>query len=242
MFTESNLNDQHLFIRVFEHAPIGMAIVSPEGQVHKVNNSLCHMLGYGKDELIGQRFQSVTHPEDLDLNLDLLQKVLVGEIDSYEMTKRFFHKSGRIVWVLLRTSLVRDDKGNPSFLISQLVDITEQKRMENNLKENEQRYKSLIQNAPVAICALDLEGNFTEVNPAFENMIGCSSKELLSMNYIEFLLPERIEIARERFNHTFKEPMNFDQFFLKRKNGSLIDSVAVSSPIIVNGETIGVFL
>jgi len=241
MLSECPINTTHLFALVFERAPIGMTIVSPDGNIQKVNQSLCHMFGYQTDELINQRFQSLTHPEDLDLNLDLFQQALDGVIDKYEMVKRFYHKSGRIVSVLLRTSLVRDDQGNPAFFISQLVDITEQKRYESQLKENEERYKSLIQNAPVAISALDLEGNFIEANPALEQMLGYSSQELKSMNFKDFVVPERVEVSMKMFEDSLREPLKFDQFYIKRLDGSIIDAVTVSSPIIVNGETIGVY-
>jgi PAS domain S-box-containing protein len=118
------------FTSAFEHASIGMALVSPEGRWIKVNRALCRLMGYEADELYERTFQSITHPEDLELDLSQVRQVLAGEIFSYDMEKRYFHKEGRVVWALLSVSLIRDPKGKPIYFISQIQDITERKEAE----------------------------------------------------------------------------------------------------------------
>ena len=118
------------FTSAFEHASIGMALVSPEGRWIKVNRALCHLIGYEAGELYPKTFQDITHPEDLELDLLQVRQVLAGERLSYQMEKRYFHKEGRVVWALLSVSLIRDPQGKPLYFISQIQDITERKEAE----------------------------------------------------------------------------------------------------------------
>ncbi|MEC9408115.1 MAG: PAS domain S-box protein [Pseudomonadota bacterium] len=115
------------FRGAFETAAIGMALVSLEGRWLDVNASLCEIVGYARDELLVTDFQTLTHPDDLDADLSLLQQLLAGEIQSYRMEKRYFHKTGRLVWVLLSVSLVRDVEGEPVHFVSQIEDVTQSK-------------------------------------------------------------------------------------------------------------------
>ncbi len=132
---------EELFSAAFEHAPIGMALVSPDGRWLRVNRSLCDLVGYTDAELRARTFQDITHPEDLDADLDNVRQLLAGEISSYQMEKRYLHASGRHVNVLLSVSLVRDSRGAPRYMISQILDITERKRasaaLETSLHEKE---------------------------------------------------------------------------------------------------------
>jgi PAS domain S-box-containing protein len=109
----------------FEAAASGMALVAPDGSFLEVNASLCEMVGYAADELVERTFQDITHPDDLEADLDNVHRMLRGEITSYQMTKRYFNRSGDIVWVLLSVSLVRAADGAPRYFVSQIQDITE---------------------------------------------------------------------------------------------------------------------
>ena len=122
------------FSSAFEYASIGMALVSPDGHWLKVNRALCHLTGYTAAELYRRTFQDITHPDDLDRDLDHLREMLAGKVPSYQMEKRYFHKDGRIVWVLLSVSLIRDGQGAPLHFISQIQDITERKNAEAALE------------------------------------------------------------------------------------------------------------
>jgi two-component system sensor histidine kinase/response regulator len=123
------------FAGAFEHAPIGVALVSPEGRFLKVNKVLCSLVGFSEDELLARTFQDITHPEDLATDLDYARQLLAGEIESYQMEKRYLHARGYIVTVALNGSLVRDGHGQPDYFIAQIQDITERKRAEEELKE-----------------------------------------------------------------------------------------------------------
>jgi PAS domain S-box-containing protein len=113
------------FSSAFEHGAIGMALVSLDGCWLKVNQALCDSIGYSPEELIGKAFQDISHPEELDSDLAKVRQLLDGEISYYKMEKRYFHKDGRVVWVSLGVSLLRDKQIKPLYFISQIEDISE---------------------------------------------------------------------------------------------------------------------
>lgn len=128
-----------LFSNAFDHAAIGMALVAPDGTWLRVNNSLCDLLGYSAQELMSKTFQDITYPEDLDEDLVYVNQMLAGSIDSYQMEKRYFHKDGRLINVLLSVSLVWESDDKPLFFISQIQDITRRKQLEDELAQLAQK-------------------------------------------------------------------------------------------------------
>jgi len=116
------------FRGAFDHAAIGMALVSPEGHWLKVNRALTLILGYSEEELLETTFQAISHPEDLSQNLDYLRRALAGELDHYELEKRYIHKDGHTIFALLSVSLVKDAWGRPLYFVSQIHDLSERTR------------------------------------------------------------------------------------------------------------------
>jgi PAS domain S-box-containing protein len=123
------------FRSAFEYAGIGMAVVGTDGRWLRVNRSLCAMVGYTEDELLTTDFQAITHPDDLALDLRYVQQMLLGEISSYQMEKRYFHREGHVVQALLTVSMVRERGGRPLYFISQIQDITARKEAEAGLRQ-----------------------------------------------------------------------------------------------------------
>lgn len=133
------------FRQAFENAPIGLALVSPEGKWLRVNAALARLLGYTAQELLATDFQTLTHPEDLSADLEQVGHVLAGTLKSYQMDKRYFHKTGRIVWVRLSVSLVRSPRsGQPLYFISQIEDITQKRRAEAQLEQRNDDLETLL--------------------------------------------------------------------------------------------------
>jgi diguanylate cyclase (GGDEF)-like protein/PAS domain S-box-containing protein/hemerythrin-like metal-binding protein len=124
---------EEIFLSAFNFAAIGMALVAPDGGWLKVNAALCNLVGYTKDELKELTFLDITHPEDLDEDLNYVNQMITGGISTYQMEKRYLHKDGQIIFILLSVSLVRTKDGTPKFFISQIQDITQRKQLENEL-------------------------------------------------------------------------------------------------------------
>ena len=131
------------FAYVFEHAAIGMALIGIDSRRLRVNSAFCQMLGYSEAEMLARSVQETTHPDDIASDVFQRKRALAGEIESYQLEKRYIHQSGRIVWAHLTRSLVRDADRKPLYFISQIQDITERKQTEQMLQENEERFRAL---------------------------------------------------------------------------------------------------
>jgi PAS domain S-box-containing protein len=128
--TEEALHDSEARFRAaFDHAPIGLAVVLPNGRFAQVNQALCTLVGYSEAELLGKSFQDITHAEDLSDEQELATRLWAGEIDTYRLEKRFEHKDGHLIWIQLTASVVRDD-GRPRYAIAQIQDVTARRRLD----------------------------------------------------------------------------------------------------------------
>jgi formate hydrogenlyase transcriptional activator len=119
----------------FEQAAMGLAHVGFDGHFLRVNDRLCAIVGYSREELLKLTFQDITHPEDLDKDLSQVHRVLSGEVSNYAMEKRYFRKDRSIVWINLTVSLIRRASGEPIHFFSVIEDITGQKVVAQKLKE-----------------------------------------------------------------------------------------------------------
>jgi diguanylate cyclase (GGDEF)-like protein/PAS domain S-box-containing protein len=133
--TEAALREaEERFRRSFDDAAIGMALVAPDGRFLRTNLALCEILGYPEEDLLGKTFQDITHPDDVERDRDHLRKMLAGDVRTYQVEKRYFHKDGHVVWVLLSVSLVHDEGGEPLYFVSQIQDASKRKAMEEWLQ------------------------------------------------------------------------------------------------------------
>jgi len=121
------------FHSVFEQAAVGIARVSPDGNFLEVNQKLCDIVGYKKEELVKIKLQEITHPDDLDIDLDLVHQMLNNERDTYDLEKRYYSKDGKLIWVNLTVSLIRSSNGEPNYFIAIIEDINSRKKLEYEL-------------------------------------------------------------------------------------------------------------
>ena len=131
------------FASAFEFAPIGKALVGPDGHFLRVNRVLCEIVGYTEAELLAVTFQEITHKDDLGLDLTNVDKMLRSEIEAFQMEKRYLHKGGGVVWVLLSVSMVKNEKGEPAFFVSQMQDITGRRKAEQRIQQLNRLYAVL---------------------------------------------------------------------------------------------------
>lgn len=174
-----------LFRAAFENAPIGMALIGPDERTLQVNRAICEMLGYAEEELLATTLRCLTHPEDVAVNLNLVGSALAGEIDSYELEKRYVRKDGQIVWAHLSVSLVRDDTGSPIYFISQMQDISERKAAAAELQATHQQTRDVLERITDGFCAFDREWHFSYLNDPAARMIGQPREDILGKNIWE---------------------------------------------------------
>jgi PAS domain S-box-containing protein len=172
------LSEQRFRLSI-DNAPIGMALVGLDGRFLQVNRMLCEIVGYPADALMKLRFQDITHPQDLETDLALADKLWRGIIPRYSLGKRYLHKDGHVVHVMLHGSVVRDAAGNPLHAIAQIEDVTEQRRGEQErraLLSRVERKRTLLQtvldSVPVGIASVRRDGSWDLANDAVRELIG----------------------------------------------------------------------
>lgn len=139
------LFNSNSFASAFQFSGIGMALVSPSGRFLYANRVLCTMLGYGAEQLKELTFQDITHPEDLSTDLKNVELLLKGEMETYQMEKRYIAASGNIVWAKLTVSLVWDKNGKPEFFISQIEDITLAKALQQDVQNQNMKLRGAVE-------------------------------------------------------------------------------------------------
>ncbi|MEP6900404.1 MAG: PAS domain S-box protein [Actinomycetota bacterium] len=184
---ESNLPflEIDLLRSAFEYASIGMALINPDGKCLAVNNSISQITGYSKEELLQMTFGDITHPDDVEKDRFLSRQLLDGKDDTFEMEKRYFHKKGHLVWVLLTVSVVRNETGEPLYLIGQVKDISERKRIETKLKQRKRELNSVLNNTQTVIVRLNRECRHLYINSAIEKEIGIPSSVIIGKTFAE---------------------------------------------------------
>ncbi|WP_210527915.1 PAS domain S-box protein [Rubellimicrobium arenae] len=181
------------FRAVFENAGVGVGCVDLfTMQCLDVNDALCTMLGYTREELMGLPWPDITHPDDVEPDLQRFQRMARGEIDRYTVEKRYIHKDGRLVWARLAVSLVRAANGAPSFEIAIVEDITEQKQAEAALRLSEERFRRVIDTNILPFGIGTADGGISYVNDAFLGLVDQDREAFLSgrINWRDLTPPE----------------------------------------------------
>lgn len=170
-----------MFRQTMDNSAIGIAIVGLDGAWHEVNEAVCDFLGYSRSELLAMTFQDITCPEDLDKDLSQLRRTLTGEIDTYQVEKRYVRRDRRVVWALLAVSIVREEKtGRPRFFISQIVDIDTAKRATLAIEEAESRWNFALESARQGVWDYDVAAGRTYYSATWKAQIGLSPDDAVS--------------------------------------------------------------
>lgn len=165
------------FSGAFRFSDVAMAIVSPEGRYLQVNRAYCDMLGYTEEELSRLTFQAVTHPDDLEADLFCTREMLAGTRAAQVMEKRYLHKDGHAVHGILSASLVRDERGQPLYFVSQTQNVTAHKITEERLYREHELSQVTLRSIGDGVVTTDVRGSVTSLNPAAEAMTGWSAEE-----------------------------------------------------------------
>ncbi|KTD11739.1 regulatory protein (GGDEF, PAS, PAC domains) [Legionella gratiana] len=123
------------FRNTIENAPIGMAIVSPEGKFIHANRILQETLGYTDEELLNKNMIAITYPDDISMTQDAVNKLLQGELRISHMEKRYIRKDGSIIWGMVSSSLIRDEQGDPINFIIQMKDVSDRIQNEEKMRQ-----------------------------------------------------------------------------------------------------------
>ncbi|MDO8357842.1 MAG: PAS domain S-box protein [Nitrospirota bacterium] len=174
---EAQRISEERFRAAYHNASVGISICDLTGRLQEVNQALCEMLGYPKEELLATDFQALTHPDDLASNLNRIRMLLAGTAVHQVFDKRYIKKDGTTVWAHMGLSVIRNHNGEPSHLLAMVHDITERKQAESRLRLTQ----FTIEHAADAVYWIDQTAQIVNVNEAASLMLGYSKDELCAM-------------------------------------------------------------
>jgi PAS domain S-box-containing protein len=178
------------FRLTIEGAPIGMALVALDGRFVRVNNAYCEIVGYTADEMTRLRFGDITHPDEVDEDVEASHRLARGEVPRLQLDKRYVRKDGVVIDIRLSASVLRDRDGAARYFITQVEDITERKRADRQLRFSEARFSGMISIAADAIISIDEDQRITLFNDGAERIFGYARSEVLGTP-LDVLIPER---------------------------------------------------
>ncbi|HEY3320985.1 MAG TPA: PAS domain S-box protein [Planctomycetota bacterium] len=185
------MNEEY-FRRTFDQSPVGAAIISLDYRFLRVNDELCRITGYSRQELMQSGFPHISDPEDMVANARQLRLLQAGEIDQYQTQKRFIRMDGKFVWTRLSVRLIRDVNGHPVHFLPIMEDITSQKEAELAVLESEARFREVFESSRDGIVICDLAGRLLDCNPALLALLGyANADEMRGKTSSDISVPER---------------------------------------------------
>jgi len=176
---------------IFDNAAAGIVLADINGYFHHCNTKWLDMTGYNAEEMTKFTYLDITHPEDINISKRHYEPLTVNAIDSYHIEKRFLRKNGSFFWADVSMTVIRNHKGLFKSVIGVIVDITERKKAEDNLRASEARYRGVVEDQSELICRFLPDTTLTFVNDAYCRYFGVKRKEILGQTFLK-LLPEEV--------------------------------------------------
>lgn len=226
----------------YDQSAIGIAENTHDGRITNANPAFANMLGYTREELVQMRVSDIEMTEDHDENFRLIEKILSGELDSFEMEKRYIRKDGTILWGHLSVSHSGKEWSGEEFFIGQIQDITDRKRAEGRLEDSELRLRTVSDSTKDAIVMMDNEGKISFWNQGAVGVFGYSRDEAIGRLVHDFLIPSDLREAAHKGVHDFGSSGegtvigSTSEWIANRKDGSLVPVELCISKVKIDGE------
>ncbi|PMC38618.1 hypothetical protein CJ195_09180 [Bacillus sp. UMB0899] len=184
--------------RVFFQSRIPQMIFEYNFKNNVANDAFFQFIGYSKDEWDELTLKEISHPEDHQLDMQLYHEVFTGKRPSYQMEKRYFHKSGEIIWGSLNVTAIEDPHSPKKYFLAQIYDITEQKNLERVLTDSEQKYRLLADNSSDIINLYLPDGKFMYCSPSITQILGYDTDELIGDVPYQYIHPDDISYVHKK--------------------------------------------
>jgi two-component system, cell cycle sensor histidine kinase and response regulator CckA len=185
---EALKSSESLFRGAFRAAQTGIALIDADARTYvEVNQALCDMLGYTKDELLQLDWVQITHPDDREINLERVRRLRTGQDDVAFLTKRYVRKDGSLITVEISDALLRDPDGHLQYFVTHVVDVTERLGAAQRLKESQELLQGVIDNSPALIYVKRTDGRFILANDRFSENFGVSSADIVGKTFRELM-------------------------------------------------------
>ncbi|BCR03828.1 hypothetical protein DESUT3_08970 [Desulfuromonas versatilis] len=212
------------FRSVFEISAAGILILSPEGRIVQANPAFCRFVGYSRQDLLDHPLTELSSFDDRSSFERDYQAVVRGRSPVATLEKRFVCKDGSIVWGHTTVACVVDTVPRPLYCIAVIQDVTDRKKAEEALRESEERFRSIFENAAAGMGVIAVDGRFLQVNQALCRFLGYSREELLGRGMLDVTSAEDRELILRLFEEVRggrQQVFNFERRFL-RKDGSIV--------------------
>lgn len=209
------------YSNLFNRVPVGLYRTSKTGEILYVNQALANIMGFERpDDIIGlNAFDFFVNQEDQKRQKEILEEK--GIIRDYDMPIK--RKDGNMIWIRDSTILIRDSEGRILYHEGSILDITHQIEMVNLLKESENRYRELFDNAPIGYLEVDVEGRVTKVNIRALEMLGYKQVEIIGHHLWEFILEkEAMDSLKAKLIGELSIRRSFERTYIK-KDGSFLN-------------------
>jgi diguanylate cyclase (GGDEF)-like protein/PAS domain S-box-containing protein len=208
---------------IIDYAAIGIILSDHNRVMIEANPAISNMLGYRREEMIGQSSLSLFHPDDLDFANTRITQLFSGEIDRYDTDRRYVAKDGHTVWAHVVVTCLRDQSGAPEFTLGLVEDITERKRMETELRNSEELFRSLYMDAPLPYLFLSIpDATILNVNTTWLELLGYERYEVVGHWIGEFVSENSRTILANEFPHFVnRDKVSGPTFEFSRKDGSV---------------------
>lgn len=195
---EALKKSEERFRTYFESGLVGMAITALDKEWVEANDRLCTMLGYSREELRQKTWAELTHPDDLLEDETEFNKLLSGTLDSYYLEKRFIRKDGSLIFTNLYVNAVRTPSRQVEYVTAMIEDISERKQTEKALKESEERFRSMFEQAAVGVAQVNTHtGAFIKINQRYCDIAGYSQEEMKTKTFQAITHPEDLKTDLE---------------------------------------------
>lgn len=225
-------------LEALDRSPIGTAISGLDGRWFRVNRAFAGMVGYEPEELLGLGFADITHPADLDLDLEIKARLQCGDLDQCQRAKRYIRKDGSIVFVRLSLTALRDDSGAAIGQLAHVENITERLQAEEALRKSESNFRRLFDQASDGILISDADCRLTDVNAAGCQILGHTREELVGKTVRDFIpmedIPRLTEQTEQLLAHGRADVREWKAI---RKDGTSVP-IEVSSKFLLDGRQV----
>jgi PAS domain S-box-containing protein len=221
-----------------EDAFVSIATTDTKGRLTYVNQATADMLGYSRSEMIGQPFASFLHPGDKGKIMRLFLKSVILRMSPRVIEYRLVHKDGHILNMMSKpTKLTVEGKTIGFQAIS--ADITDRKKMENMVRENQEKFEKLFMGNPEASVYLNTQSQIVDANPRFATLFGYSIDEIKGKHINDVVVPEDMMEEGRRLDEDAIKGYVYHDTVRKRKDGSLVPVSVSAAPLMIKGELIG---
>lgn len=177
------LESEEKFKNAFNFSPVGMAITTIDDKYFMVNKKLAEILGYEEYEIIGKTSKDFSYKDDYLLNQNKIKDVIDGKIKTFTLEKRYVHKNGNIIWAQVSLSVVKNLKGEPTYFIKQIDDITERKNISLALTRERHKLNTIIEGTGIGTWEWDINNNKLHYNERWAEIVGYDLNDIQNREY-----------------------------------------------------------